>query len=341
MQVTRLAGETKVWDEFVRGAPHGSLFHTTKWKRVIERTFGFQSHYLAVSDGDRMVGCLPLFFVKSLFAGRALLSVPFGVAGGICASTEEATQLLFDEARRLADDLRADYIELRHAHSSPLSLPVKELYVTFERELWPDVDKNMEAIPRKQRRMVRQGEKHRLRSTLEGVEGLRGFYNVYAESVRNLGTPVFPYCYFEAVMEELSEEARILTVWHEHVRVGAVLTFFYGDRVMPFYGGALKAYRAHAVNDFMYWELMRVGCEQGYRLFDFGRSKVGTGAYHFKRHWGFEPRPLPYQYYLRAGGGMPNVSPTNAKLKPFIEIWKRLPLGLANLIGPRIIKYFP
>ncbi|MEQ1656019.1 MAG: FemAB family XrtA/PEP-CTERM system-associated protein [Nitrospira sp.] len=341
MRVTRLVSENKVWDEFVRGAQGGSIFHTTKWKRVIERVFGFHSHYLAVSDGDRMVGCLPLFFVKNLIAGRALLSVPFGVEGGICASTDEASQLLFAEARTLADDLRADYVEFRHAHHSPLSLPLKELYVTFERELFPDLDKNMEAIPRKQRRMVRQGEKAGLRSTLEGIEGLNGFYDIYAESVRNLGTPVFPYRYFEAVMEELAAEAKILTVWYEGIRVGAVLTFFYGDRVMPFYGGALKAYRAHAVNDFMYWALMRLGCERGYRLFDFGRSKVGTGAYDFKRHWGFEPRPLPYQYYLRQGASLPNVSPTNAKLKPFIEIWKRLPLGITNLVGPRIIKYFP
>jgi FemAB-related protein (PEP-CTERM system-associated) len=309
--------------------------------RVIERSFEFRSYYMSAFTDNEMVGCLPLFFVNNLVTSRALLSVPFGVAGGLCAVTEEASLELFREAKMLADELSANYVEFRHSQPSLLPLAIKELYVTFERELSPDVDKNLEAIPRKQRRMVRQGEKHGLRSSIEGLEGLPGFYDIYAESVRNLGTPVFPYRYFQVMMEELAEEAKILTVWMQGRRVGAVLTFFYGNRVLPFYGGALRAFRSYAVNDFMYWELMRVATERGYRIFDFGRSKVGTGAYDFKRHWGFEPRPLPYQYYLREGVSMPNVSPTNVKLKPLIEVWKRLPLGVANLVGPRIIKYFP
>ena len=142
-------------------------------------------------------------------------------------------------------------------------------------------------------------------------------------------------------MEFLKDKIRIHLVWHQEKPVAAVLTFFYKNRVMPYYGGALKSYFRFAVTDFMYWELMKYGCEHGFKVFDFGRSKRGTGSFDFKRHWGFEPIPLPYQYSLHKRKEIPNVSPTNSKIKPFIALWKKLPLPIANLVGPYLIRYVP
>jgi len=329
------------WDDFVDRSPQGTLFHLIGWKKVMEKTFHYRSWYLAAYDDCGMCGCLPLFQVKNAIFGNALISVPFGVTGGICANNSLAVHSLLHRAQALAEQLRADYIEFRHASCCGVDLPDKDLYVTFERELESDMDKNMAAIPRKQRRMIRQGMKLDLVSSVNGQESLAAFYGIYAHSVHNLGTPVFPYKYFQYLMDCFDDKIRIHLVGHQGTPVAAVLTFFYKNRVMPYYGGALKSYFHLAVNDFMYWELMKYGCEHGFKIFDFGRSKRGTGSFDFKRHWGFEPRPLPYQYSLHRRKEIPNVSPSNSKIKPFIALSKNLPLPIANIVGPYLIRYVP
>jgi FemAB-related protein (PEP-CTERM system-associated) len=270
------------------------------------------------------------------------MSVPFGMAAGICADNEMAGYALLEEACRLTGRLGATYLELRHAHTNSFQLETQDLYYTFEREIFGDDEKNMAAIPRKQRRMVREGIKAGLTSTVSrSEEDLKAFYEIYAHSVRNLGTPVFPIRYFQQLLQEFTQQCIILSVWHENVRAAAVMAFSHKDHLMPLYGGSLRSYQRYAVNDFMYWELMRYGCAQGLKIFDFGRSKKGTGAFDFKRHWGFEPRALPYQYYLPSGGSIPNVNPLNPKYRYFIAAWKKLPLVATKIIGPMLLRFFP
>lgn len=341
MDLFVLKDEGKHWDDYVERSSLGTFFHLTGWKRVIERTYGYSSIYLYALDQAQVVGCLPLFHVKARWFSNALISVPFAVCGGLCAEEQRVSEALFRRACELGSELGVDYIEFRHVQGHHLTLSTKDLYVTFERPIYDDLEKNMAAIPRKQRRMIRQGEKFGLTSTLGGIEDLHDFYNLYAHSLRNLGTPVFPYAFFKNLMEEFGNRCRILSVWHEGRKTAAVLTFLYKDRVMPYYAGAHKDFFRYAVNDFMYWELMRYGCEKGYKIFDFGRSRKGTGSYDFKRHWGFEPRPLQYQYYMPHGGAMPNVSPSNPKFRLFIWIWKHLPISLTKVIGPRIVRHLP
>ncbi|GJL54383.1 MAG: peptidoglycan bridge formation protein FemAB [Nitrospirales bacterium] len=329
------------WDDFVAVAPAGTFFHTTLWKTVIEKVFKYKSlYYFAERDG-RIEGVLPLFVVNKPLRGKVLISVPFGVYGGICAESVEVIEGLRERGESLARELNVDFLELRHMDAYGVDLPIKELYYSFSREIFDGEEKNMMAIPRKQRRMVRQGLNHQLESKIGGKEFLKEFYTIYTMSLRNLGTPAFPYHFFEVLLEELGEQCKILTVWHQNQIAAAVMTFCYKDQLLPYYGGGLPQFLRYAVYDFMYWELMRYGWEHGYKVFDFGRSKQGTGAFDFKRHWGFEPKPLQYQYYLPHGGDIPNVSPTNPKFQPFISLWKKLPLPVANFIGPHIIKYLP
>jgi FemAB-related protein (PEP-CTERM system-associated) len=330
----------EAWDQYVRSAPRATFFHSTGWKRVIERTFGHQAFYFLAEEGGRIIGILPLFYVKSLLFGRALISVPFGVYGGIVADDQTIEEALLEVAEALARQLRVRYLELRHLEKNGLSLPTKDLYATFRREIYDGVDQNLAAIPRKQRRMIRQGIKSGLQSSLV-TDCLEEFYEIYAHSLKSFGTPVFPRQFFRNLRQEFGEDCKILSVWHEGKMVAGVMTFFFKECVMPYYGGALREYFPYAVNDFMYWELMRYGCEHGYRLFDFGRSKQGTGAYEFKRHWGFEPQPLCYQYYLHRSKVIPNLSPANPTFQPFIEIWKRLPLLVTKRLGPAIVRSLP
>ena len=339
--VRPLAGESIEWDAFVRATPGGSPFHLTAWKRAVEAAFGHRPHYLMATADDRIAGVLPLFAVRGLTGGRALVSSPYAVYGGICSASDEARAALLTAATELAGRIGARYVELRHrpGHELP-GLPTKSLYVTFSRPITGSDEENLEQIPRKQRRMTRQGAKHGLRVE-QGLEHLDAFHGVYAASVHALGSPVFPRRLFAAIAQEFGKECELLSVWKDDRVVAGVLTLRYEDQALPYYGGALREALSWAVNDFMYWQLMCHVAAAGARVFDFGRSREGTGPYHFKRHWGFEPQPLPYQYVLLGGAAMPNLSPSNPKMRLMVEAWKRLPLAVTRVLGPPLTRFLP
>jgi FemAB-related protein (PEP-CTERM system-associated) len=340
MEVRELGAETVEWDAFVRSRPDGSPFHLLSWRRVVGRTFRHRSHYLLAVRGGAIEGVLPLFEIRGLLGGRGLVSVPYGVYGGICAASDGARMALLEASRQLGRRLGASYVELRHRQGQQLDLPTKTLYVTFSRPISASEQENLEAIPRKQRRMTRQGEKHGLRHEL-GVQHLDDFYEVYAQSVHQLGSPVFPRELFRAIVEEFGKDCELLTVWKDQSLCAGVLTLYHEDQVLPYYGGSRSAASRLAVNDFMYWRLMCHAAAAGFRVFDFGRSREGSGPYHFKRHWGFEPAPLPYQYLLLNGGEIPNLSPSNPRMRLAVEAWKRLPYCATKLIGPPLTRYLP
>jgi FemAB-related protein (PEP-CTERM system-associated) len=340
VDVRTLTTETVDWDAFVRSTPGGSPFHLIAWKRVVESTFRLRPHYLMAVRAGGLEGVLPLFEVRGLLGGRGLVSSPYAVYGGICAPSEPARAALLDAARELAKRTGAQYVEFRHRVDQQMDLPTKSLYVTFSRPISPSEEENLNAIPRKQRRMTRQGAKHGLRAEID-LRHLNAFWHVYAHSVHALGSPVFPRRLFRAVAQEFGKDCELLTVWKEQRMVSGVLSIFYEEQVLPYYGGALQDALQYSVNDFMYWELMCHAARAGCRTFDFGRSRAGTGAYHFKRHWGFEPVPLPYQYLLMNRGRMPNVNPSNPKMHMAVQAWKRLPLPVTKVVGPRLTKYLP
>jgi FemAB-related protein (PEP-CTERM system-associated) len=339
LELGSLEGEG-AWDRFVRSSPNGTVFHLSAWKRVVEEVFRHTPHYLQAVEGGEIRGVLPLFEIRGLLSGHVMISVPYGVYGGLCVADTAARMALLDHAHQLAVRRHIRYVELRHLYDPMPGLPAKSLYAAFAKPIDSDPDVNFAAIPRKQRRMVRQGIKHGLEGR-RGWEPLAEFYEIYAANRRRLGSPPFPLQLFEAIRNHFGKEAQLLTIWHEGRMVAGVLSLFHHDRVMPYYGAALEEAFALAVNDFMYWELMRESCLVGYRVFDFGRSREGTGPYDFKRHWGFEPQPLAYQYMLVNGRGIPNVNPSNPRLQPFIEVWKRLPLPVTKWIGPALTRWLP
>lgn len=324
------------WDAYVLQAEHATFFHRAAWKTVLESAFGHAATFLYAERDGRIEGILPLAQIKSLLFGNALISLPFCVYGGIVASSDEATAALRQAACELATKLRVDALELRNAQSSGTGWPQKDLYVTFRKEIDPDPDANLQAIPRKQRAMVRKGIKAGLVS--EEDAGWERLYRVYSESVRNLGTPVFPARYFRILREVFGDDCRVLMVTHEGRDVAGVMSFYFRDEVLPYYGGSVAMARSLKGNDFMYWELMRRSAEEKIRIFDYGRSKKGTGSYSFKKNWGFVPEPLHYEYFLVKAEAVPEVNPMNPKYQLFIKAWKKLPLPVANLIGPYLAR---
>lgn len=334
------AADQGEWQRFVARHPAATFFHQWVYRTVVEQTFGHRAHYLLAERDGALAGILPLFEMKSLLFGHALVSVPFAVYGGAVAGDAASHAALYDRAQQLAGELGVDYLELRYLDEAGLDGSRNDLHFTFRREISPDHEANLQAIPRKQRRMVRQGEKYGL-ALRTGPGEVDTVYDLYAESVHRLGTPVYARRFFRNLQAALGDDCHCLTVWHEGTAVAGVMSFFFKDQVLPYYAGSRPQYRPMAPNDFMYWQLMRIAAERGVRIFDFGRSKRDTGAFQFKVHWGFEPQPMPYVFYLPNGGTLPEINTANPRYQRRIELWKRLPLWLTKVVGPHIIRAIP
>ncbi|MBU6415847.1 MAG: FemAB family PEP-CTERM system-associated protein, partial [Xanthomonadaceae bacterium] len=278
---TRLerGGEAR-WDAFVAQAPQATFFHRAAWRDVIER-LRHRCHYLYAERGGEITGVLPLAEIRSRLFGHALISTPFCVYGGVVARDAESGACLTEAAVALAGELRVDYLEMRDRELCHPDWPVKDLYVGFRKAIHPDDDANLKAIPRKQRAMVRKGIGLGLEARHDGA--LDDFYRVYAESVRNLGTPVLPRGHYARLQQTFGEDCEVTVVRHQGQAVAAVMSFYFRDEVHPYYGGSVRHGRDLAANDFMYWAVMQRAAARGARLFDFGRSKQDTGSYHFKK----------------------------------------------------------
>ena len=330
--------DSHTWDAYVLNHPDGSLFHLDRWRQAIDRAFGHPSHALIAEEGGRVVGLLPLGEIDSRLFGHFLVSAPFAELGGPLADTPETAARLLEKAAEIGRERNCAYIELKNRQ--PLDgLPTKDLYVNFSKAILPEVEANLAAIPRKSRAAVRKGIDEGLTAAF-GHDQFDAFYAVMAQSYHQLGTPIFAKGFFRAFLDVFGDAAEVMVVRERTgVPVACVLTFYFKDRVMPYYAGSLWEYRRLCPNDFKYWELMKRACERGCKVFDYGRSKIDTGSFSFKKHWGFEPTPLAYQYQLINAAEMPNLSPTNPKYQRKIELWRKMPLALSKLVGPPLAKY--
>jgi FemAB-related protein (PEP-CTERM system-associated) len=332
------------WDRFVRNTPGATFFHLLGWRWLVERVFGHRAHYLTFLRGDRIAGVLPLFEMKSLVFGHSLVSIPFAIGGGIVAEDAEAASALLAEARRLAGEHRVDYLELRSEKPLPdPGLLTKDLYVTFRADLTEDEEALLRRMERKRRQMMSYVLKERtgFEARVAGLEELPLFYHLFCQSMRHHGTPVYPRRFLHEILDRFPAEANLFFVSQNGRTVAGVLNLLFGGVIMPFYAGADRHERPRGVDDFLYLAVMRWGREHGFRTFDFGRSKRGTGAFKFKERWGMEQVPLAYQYHLVRARELPNVSPANPRYEAAIRVWQKLPLPVTRLLGPSIVKRVP
>jgi FemAB-related protein (PEP-CTERM system-associated) len=330
-------GGEPAWDDFAQQAPDATLFHLSGWRRVIEKAFGHRTFYLVARRGSDICGVLPLTQIKSALFGNSLISNAFCVQGGVVASELEAGERLRAEAVRIARELKVDCVEIRAASGAPQPWQTKSgVYAIFRRPLAPDAESNFKSIPKLRRKKIRKAMNNGLTSKIDS--GVDQLHHVYAQSVRRLGTPVFSKRYFRLLKEAFGSSCEVLTVMHKSDPVASSMIFYFRDRMMTYYGGGDFDARSLAANDFMYWEIIQRGCERGARVFDFGRSKIGTGSYDFKHEWGFEPTPLTYEYFLQGSQKIPEINPLNPKYQLAIKVWQRLPLSITKLIGPAIVR---
>ena len=333
-------GEEGEWDRFVRCSPSGTFFHLYAWQTVVEKILGHKSFRLVARDEHGITGVFPISWVRNRLFGDSLISLPLAVYGGVCADDQDSYFSLLKAGGDLAKSLNVNYLEMRNlAEPFPSSLPGRDLYVTFSLDLAPGPEKLLKGLPSDTRYMVRKSQK----AGLVWDEDLsrQEFYEIYARSVHRLGTPVFSKRLFGQLQSEFPKQCRLFGVRKGKKAIAGVLCFYFKDQVMPYYGASLAEFHKDSPNNFMYWSLIEQSCREGYRWFDFGRSKRGTGSFAFKSGWSMQMIDLPYRYCLVRATQVPHLSAADSVFSLPVALWKRLPFSVTKVLGPQVIKWIP
>lgn len=330
------------WDAYVQQHPDATGYHLYAWRGVFERTFGHKTSYLLAERDGAVTGVLPLVKFRSPLFGRFLVSLPFVNYGGVLASDEASAHALVARAASLARELKARHVELRHRSRRFEGLAPKEHKVSMLLPLAGTVDAMWEGLDRKVRNQIRKAEKSGLAAEAGGIERLDEFYGVYARNMRDLGTPVYARRFFEEVLRTFPDRTEIVVSRHTESGqpVAAGLTWRWRETVEVPWASSLREFNQMAPNNQLYWTIITRAVAAGAAVLDFGRSTPNEGTFHFKRQWGAAPLPLCWEYDLQ-GGTLPDQSPKNPKFRLAIDLWRRLPLPIANRLGPHIVRSIP
>ena len=339
MIITTHASEAE-WDAFVEQTPDATGYHVWRWRRVMENAFGHQTLYLAARDGDSIVGILPTVVMKSWLFGRSLVSLPFLNYGGVIAPDDDVRRALVDHAATRASEERAAHLELRHIVRRFDDCPVKQHKVTMRLQLAANEADAWNALDRKVRNQIKKAQKSELTVYDGGAKLLDDFYRVFAENMRDLGTPVYSRRFFAEVLAQFPATARVFVVRLGGEPVAAAISYSFRDTLEVPWASSLKSSRPLCANTLLYWHMMLHAIAEGRATFDFGRSTPGDGPFQFKRQWGAEPSTLAWEYRILEGG-VPDHSPSNPKFQMAIAMWKRLPVPVATWLGPSIVRSIP
>jgi FemAB-related protein (PEP-CTERM system-associated) len=338
------------WQRFVASHPEAHFAHDWAWRQILDEAFGQSAHYLLARGADGAVaGILPMIHVRSLLFGSALVSMPYLNGGGILAATPDAGTALRERALALVRELGVSYLELRHRASQPClepALTTRSHKVAMALPLDGGPEALLQRFKKKFRYQVRRAWENRAQAQAitgdaVGQELLDEYYTVFARHMRDLGTPVYPKRLFAATLAAFGRRARMVVVRQGSEAVAVGITIGQGERIEIPWASALRNVEASSHNNILvYWQSIVAGCEDGYRVFDFGRSTPGSGPHQFKRHWGGETIPL-FWYYAKGRGEIPDVNPDNPKFALLVQSWRRMPLSLANAMGPILTRSLP
>ena len=329
------------WDSYVAAHPAAGNYHQYGWREVIEGSFGHRCLYLAARNNDNNIeGILPIVLMQSRIFGRFFVSLPFFNYGGILCDRREAGDALVARAASLQKESRAEYIELRHIEPFAM-LPTKRHKVAMTLELAENPEALWRSFNAKLRNQIRKAEKSGLTATVGGSELLADFYRVFARNMRDLGTPVYSRKFFSRILARFPEHNHIIAVHLREKPVAAGLVCRFRDTMEIPWASSIREYNSLCPNNLLYWTALQLALSSGCGRFDFGRSTPGEGTFNFKKQWGAGPTTLHWQYLLPGGRGMPELNTKNPKFAWAIKVWRRLPLPITRLLGPRIVKSIP
>jgi len=328
------------WNRYVEGHAQGTIFHTLGWRDAVRQVFRHEDLYLTALRREAIVGVLPLFLVKSRLAGRMLVSVPYGVGGGIIAQDTQTHAALFGAARQIAESRQCRAIDLRSELALVPDIPTIDRYVGFRREMPEDARDVLSWLPRKARAAARNA-RNKFRLTISfGDEQLETVWRLYTLSMRRLASLAYPLAFFEQLIASTPGQHIVSLVRWKERPVAGLVSFLFRDRVLPYFIGTTDDARRCSAANFIYLTAMERGVSDGYRVFDFGRTRRdNVGSFDFKRFNGFSPQPLGYQMFTLPGHSPPDLSPTNPKFRAVRRVWPHLPLRVTTTIGARVAKH--
>ncbi len=337
------AGDERAWDAFVTGQPAARSCHLTAWKRVIETAFGQSTCYLVSEDAAGQIdGVLPVVRLRSRLFGDFLVSVPYLNYGGPCAADARLASELVHAASRAAESLGVQHLEVRMDSPGDYGLQVRTSKVSMRLGLPESVDDLWTRFPAKLRSQVKRAEREAATVTFgRDEEHLSAFYDVFAENMRDLGTPVYARRFFREILRELPESSWICCVRLGRQPVAAGFLVGFREMLEIPWASSLRRFNRVSPNMLLYWNVLKFACERGYGVFDFGRSSPDSSTFRFKAQWGAQPVPLHWHYWVRNGGALPDLTPRNPKMQLAIKAWRHLPVSMTRLIGPSIVKNLP
>jgi FemAB-related protein (PEP-CTERM system-associated) len=343
MRISELTPDLEAgWEAFVQRHDDASTYHQLVWRDLIGEVFGHPAHYLvSTADDGRVTGCLPLIEMRSRLFGHFLVSMPFFNYGGALAIDTATEMQLMQAAGRLAERLGAGHVEFRDHRPRDGDWAVRDDKVAMQLSLPDSVDALWSQIGSKVRAQVRRPQREPVHVASGGIELTDDFYRVFSRNMRDLGTPVYPKALFAAVLRALGERAFVTVVYLHDQPVAAGLLVGWRGRLEIPWASSLREHNRLGINMLLYWEVLKRAVELGYQTFDFGRSSVDSGTFRFKRQWGAEPVPLHWHYWLPQGRALPALNPDNPRYRMAIQCWQRLPLPVANLMGPHIVRNLP
>jgi serine/alanine adding enzyme len=330
------------WDRFVEAAPAATIYHRYAWRRVVCSLFSHEAFYLAVHDTNRaIVGVLPLIRLKSWLFGDFLVSLPYFNYGGLLVRSPEIGERLLDSAIELAQRVGASHMELRHSENVSTDLVARTDKVAMLRRLPATGAELWKELPGKLRAQIKRPLREGAECVIGGPELLDDFYRVFAQNMRDLGTPVYPQEFFAAILRAFPSATAIAVVRLAGTPVATGLLMEHRNVMEIPWASSLRGVNPLGVNMLMYWNVLERAVARGCTVFDFGRSTVNSGTFLFKRQWGAEPLQLHWHYWLRAGREPPHLNPSNPKYRLAVAGWRRLPLWFANWLGPHLVKNLP
>lgn len=334
--------EIPAWDHFVSEHPDSTVYHLSVWRHILQEAFGKRWYAVGVIREGRVLGGLPLVHMNTPLFGNFLVSMPYVNYGGILLGQECQARTILEAVDKLGEQLDVDHIELRHMQQGDIELPVKTDKVSMWLSLPESVEQLLKNFKPKLRSQVRKGEKNGLTVRYGSGELLDEFYAVFSQNMRDLGTPVYGKSFFRLVLEAFPKNARLMVTFDAQSQpIAAGFLLGYRDRLEIPWASSLRAYNFLQSNMFLYWSSLKFAIQEGYRVFDFGRSSKDSSTFKFKQQWGAEAIPHYWHYVLRKTQDLPQINPHNPKYRLAITCWQRIPVWLTKWIGPAIAKHLP
>ena len=335
-----VCNEHDAWNHYVESNPAASLYHRAEWKELIHKVFGHECYFFYASSNEQVVGVLPLVRLNSKLFGDFMVSMPYFNSGGAIANDLLIEQKLMSAANDLAEKIGTGHIEYRDDITRN-SLPARTEKVNMILSL-PDTEVGLwNTFPSKLRAQIRRAQREETRINTGGSEYLTDFYTVFAQNMRDLGTPVYGKTLFNKILQTFTEGSRIITVHHGGRPVAAAFLLGHKDTLEIPWASTIKDVNHLSINMLLYWEVLKFAIKNKYLYFDFGRSTKDSGTFRFKQQWGAKPKQLYWHYWLSDNVEMPRLNPGNPKFALAINVWRRLPVFITKLIGPFIVKNLP